>query len=242
MATPAPPSIVEAFATNGERNPIPIPSQINVSPELASFNDGFPAATRIPRTQGGIPPRGLDMNGILWMISAHTAWVAAGGGYVWNADVVAVAGGYPIGAVIRSATNPQVSFYNTLDGNPNDPDNTASPGNGWLSFSSLGSGANGVATPVLTPGTHNDVAVAAGVAYVDVDTTAGNVDITGFAAASDGQSFVLSNIGTGLLQVLALNAGSAAGNRVRIPSDLALVQNQSVTLRKSSTIGKWVIV
>lgn len=242
MSTPVPPSVVEAFCADGtpgvDYNVIPVPSQVSTSPELASFATGFPPATRTPRNEGGIPPRGTDMNGILRMLSAHTAWVAAGGAYAFNADVVSVAGGYPRDAILRSVSTPLLFFYNTVNNNTNDPDVTPT---GWVKFSPLAA-ATGLATIAPSAGTINNQPIAVDAGYLDVDTTAGNVDITGFAAAFDGQSVVVSNTGANLLQILALNAGSAAGNQVRIPSDMALVQNQSATFKKSASIGKWVLV
>jgi len=243
MSTPTPPSVVEAFCAGGtvgvDYTLIPIPDQQSVSPELASFTTGFPVATRTARTLGGIPPRGKDMNGILFMTSAHTAYVAAGGSYVFNADVVTVAGGYGVGAVIRSASDPSRYFYNTLADNTNNPDSVTT---GWVTFSPLAGSAAGLVAIAPAAGTVDNLAVAAGTGYLDVDTTLGDVTYTGFVAAFDGQEFVLSNTGPSLLNIAALNGGSSPGNQIRIPSDLALVQNQSATFKKSTAIGKWLLI
>lgn len=238
MSTPVPPSLVEAFCTGGtvgvDYTIIPRPSQVGVSPELASFNDGFPPATRTPRGAGGIPPRGLDMNGILFMSTAHIAWLAAGGGYVFNADVVTVQGGYAVGAVLRSAITPLLFFTNILAGNTNNPDSVST---GWVA--SIPQFFNTVATA----GAHNNVALpGASDCVLDFDTTAGNADYSGFVAQRDGQRLYISNTGANLLQVLALSGLSTAANRIRNATDLALVQNQTLTIQYVSALSRWILV
>jgi hypothetical protein len=243
MSTTPPLSVVEAFGAGGtpgvDYTVIPVPDQTGVSPELASFTTGFPVATRTARTLGGIPPRGKDMNGILFMVSGHTAWLAAGNTYAFNADVVTVAGGYAVGAVVRSAADLSQYFYNTLANNTNDPDSVIT---GWVKFSPLAASANGLSTVAPAAGTFNNVAVAAGIRYLDVNTALGDVSYTGWSAAYDGQIVVVSNTGANLLNLRALNGGSLAGNQFRIPSDFTIVQNQSVTFQKSVAIGKWIAI
>src|SRR5581483_8309324 len=136
MSMIVPPSVAEPFCAGGVVGtdltlPIPVPSQIAVSPELASFATGFPPATRLPKTSGGIPPRGKDMNGSLYTVTAHNAWVAAGGTYAFNADVVSVSGGYPVGAIIRSNADPTLFFLNLTADNTNDPNSVLT---GWMAL------------------------------------------------------------------------------------------------------------
>ena len=77
----APAKIVEAFAVNGSKNTIPVPTQIPITSGAASYNDGFPPLTMTPVTSGGIPPSGLDMNGILNEATAVDNWMSAGAGF-----------------------------------------------------------------------------------------------------------------------------------------------------------------
>src|SRR5690242_4772276 len=96
----APSKIVLPFAEDGDRNTIPVPSQIIITPGAASFTDGFPPLTMEPKSSGGIPPFGLDMNGILFDLSALNRWANAGGGFVFDGTFAADTNvvGYPAGA------------------------------------------------------------------------------------------------------------------------------------------------
>lgn len=237
MGTPVPPPIVEAFGTNGDYTIIPVPSQTGVSPELASFNDGFPVATRTPRTSGGIPPRGLDMNGILFMSTAHIAWIAAGNSYVWNADVVSLLGGYNLGAIVRSAVDPSQFFYSTVTDNINDPDDDPT---GWALFSPLSS-PYGLQVAVPPAGPSDDYPLTAGAGFLDFNPTGGSATISGITAGTNGQTLTITNVHpTNSITLLALNGGSAAANQMRMPADITLLQYSSVNMRYSSSLGLWV--
>lgn len=82
----------------------------------ASWEAGFPIVTMTPIKEGGIPPEGPDMNGVLRAISRHTAFTGGGGQYKWSSQYVAAKGGYPLGAVIQ-ADNGEVSYVSMEDGN-----------------------------------------------------------------------------------------------------------------------------
>ena len=232
MSTPVPPSLFAAFTFGGalgvDYNLIPVPSQIGVSPELASFTTGFPPATRTPRTSGGIPPRGLDMNGILYMATAHIAWQAAGGSYAFNIDVVTVQGGYAVGAIVQSASDPTKFFYNTLAGNTNNPDSVLT---GWTSFSPM-------AMPVGTQA----ATVAAGAQVVAVTGDTGFLDVTPNAAGSTITNLTGGNIGqiVTVTNVHASNQLTIQSNaNIRMSGNLSLLQNNSITLRRR-TSTQWV--
>lgn len=232
MGTPTPPSLVEAFCTNGSEgvdyNNIPIPTQVNISPELASFSTGFPPATRTPRNQGGIPPRGKDMNGILRMISAHTAWLAAGGTYTFNADVVTYQGGYNVGAVVRSVADPTRYYLNQQANNTNDPDVDAT---GWKSFTPfdtpLGTQAQNIAAGAQV------VAVSESTGFLDLNPNVGGTTLTDITGGSVGQIIIVSNVHAS--NSLTIQAGSS----IRMSGDLTLLQNGSISFRRR-TAGQWV--
>lgn len=124
----APSKIVEGFAVNGSKNVIPLPSQIPVTPGAASFNDGFPPLTMTPVSGGGVPPSGLDMNGILFMLSVIDNWMSAGGGFVFDATFAAAIGGYPKGARVLAADGTGY-WLCTTDNNSTNPD---TGGAGWV--------------------------------------------------------------------------------------------------------------
>jgi hypothetical protein len=122
--------IIQAFADAGSKNTIPAASQIGVVDGRASLNDGFPPLTMTPLTSGGVPPSGLDVNGILNMVSAWNRWQSAGGGVPYNSAFAADAkvGGYPKGArVLRSDGTGY--WLNQADNNTTDPD---AGGAGWV--------------------------------------------------------------------------------------------------------------
>ena len=126
----APGKLTLPWAEAGGKNVIPVASQIGITPGAASFTDGFPPLTRTPIASGGIPPSGLDMNGVLFDLSAIVQWANAGAGYVWdsafatNTNVL----GYPQGAqVLRS--DGLGYWLNLADNNQTNPE--SSPAN-WV--------------------------------------------------------------------------------------------------------------
>lgn len=145
--TPA--KLVLPFANAGAKNTIPTASQIGITAGAASLTDGFPPLTRTPIAAGGVPPSGLDMNGILYALSAALRWANAGGGYVYDGTFAADSnvGGYPKGArVLRS--DGAGYWLNTIDGNTVDPESvTVNQAQiaGWVPDLT-----NGVATVTMT--------------------------------------------------------------------------------------------
>lgn len=123
----APSKLVEAFAINGSKNTIPVPSQILITPGAASFNDGFPPLTMTPVSSGGIPPSGLDMNGVLFDISAPAVWFCAGAGFPFDSAFSTAIGGYPKGSRVLAATGAGY-WLCTADNNGSNPD---TGGSGW---------------------------------------------------------------------------------------------------------------
>ena len=138
----APAKITVPFANSGGKNSIPVASQIGITPGAASFTDGFPPLTRTPVASGGVPPAGLDMNGILYDVSAIVQWANGGAGYVYDAAFSTAVGGYAQGArVLRSDGNGY--WLNTVDNNTTAPE---SGGAGWVPDD----GVYGVAAVTMT--------------------------------------------------------------------------------------------
>lgn len=218
MGAPVPPSVVAAFTFGGtvdvDYTIIPVASQIGVSPELASFTTGFPPATRIARTNGGIPPRGLDMNGVLFMATAHTAWAASGNGYVFNPDVVTHMTGYNIGAILRSTGNPALHFYNTVANNATDPDDVGSAG--WLSFNPVVSAATGEQTETLAAGSQVVALDNVGVGFLDAAANGAGSTITALNGAAMGQIVTVTNTGAGALTLSFVSITILAGESFTI--------------------------
>lgn len=213
--------------------PIPVPSQVGTLVGAASFEDGFPAATRTDPEAGGVPPYGQDMNGILYMMSVYCALMQAGQIVPWNEDVATALVGYLIGAKVTSLTVPGRVWTNYLDANEADPD---ADDTGWAASDPL------YATDEPAAGTYNDVVLPGASDYaLDVDTAAGDVIHTGFIAQRNGQKLYISNTGANLYTVDVLT-GSAANNQVRGPTAISIVQNQTLTLQYFATLNKWLFV
>lgn len=147
-STNTPARIQLPFANGGAKNTIPVPSQIGVTPGAASYTDGFPPATRTPISAGGIPPFGVDMNGILNAITAIDRWLSAGGMFKYDAAFATAVGGYPKGARLVNAAGTGI-WLNMTENNTTDPD---AGGAGW--FNPFGN-AGGIiplnTTQTLTP-------------------------------------------------------------------------------------------
>ena len=108
-------------AGGGFINVIPKDSQIAITPGAASLTDGFPPLTFLPVASGGIPPFGADFNGILYEISAWARWVSAGGPVKYDAAFSTAIGGYPMGAMLTSASGGSW-WLSTANNNTTDPD------------------------------------------------------------------------------------------------------------------------
>lgn len=142
----APAKLVLPFANAGAKNTIPVASQIGIVAGAASLTDGFPPLTRTPLAAGGVPPSGLDMNGIIYELSAILRWANAGGGYVYDGTFAADSnvGGYPKGArVLRS--DGLGYWFNTTDNNTTDPEGAGAVAAGWVPDFT-----NGVAAVTMT--------------------------------------------------------------------------------------------
>lgn len=129
----APGKLVLPFANAGAKNAIPVASQIGIVAGAASLTDGFPPLTRTPLAAGGVPPSGLDMNGIIYELSAILRWANAGAGYVYDGTFAANSnvGGYPKGArVLRS--DGMGYWLNTADNNTTDPEGAGAVAAGWV--------------------------------------------------------------------------------------------------------------
>lgn len=82
------------------------------------------------------------------------------------------------------------------------------------------------------------------VGRLDIDTSAGNVELTGLVAEADGQLLNVSNIGPNALILDPLNAGSVAANQFRLPGQMYISpQYDSILLcYYAGAINKWVLV
>lgn len=61
----------------------------------ASWDQGFPVETSLPLSQGGVPPKYGDFNGILKILSQFALFAQAGGQYAWNNALA-----YGVGSIV----------------------------------------------------------------------------------------------------------------------------------------------
>lgn len=118
-------------AGGGFIRPIPVASQIGITPGAASLTDGFPPLTFLSTAAGGVNPFGQDANGILNQTTAWSRWYSAGGPIAYDSVFSAAVGGYPVGAILGS-TPPGGIWMSIVDGNTTNPD---ASGAGWVSLS-----------------------------------------------------------------------------------------------------------
>lgn len=130
------------FAADGTKNAIPVDSQIGIVAGKASLADGFPPLTRTPLSAGGVPPSGLDMNGILYEMSDVIRWANAGGGYAYDADFATNinVGGYPKGARVMRSDGAGY-WINTVENNETNPEADGAAAAGWVPDHTSGAAA-----------------------------------------------------------------------------------------------------
>jgi hypothetical protein len=239
MSVSAPVTIVTPFGVNAADPqyitlPVPVASQTGVTPGAASFEDGFPPLTMSdPATEGGVPPFGQDMNGILRMVTSYLAWLQGGGGFYWDAAFVAANTGYAVGSLLRSATVPGKFWYNTVANNPNDPDSDPTD---WIGYSILASPVNTLTATTLA-GLQDNLNVT-GIGFVRLNTAAGAITYNGFLQGFTGQMVTVTNLGSANVTFTANSGSSPANERFRLPSNVTITTNMSYTFRYNGS--EWV--
>lgn len=233
--------IVEPFGKDADSTyiqlPIPVPSQIGITNGVASFDTGFVPLNFTDPTSGGIPPRGKDFNGLLYMITQYCVMVQAGQLATYNLTVSTAIGGYGKSAML-AASDGSGFWFNTVDGNTNDPDSNPT---GWIKFTPSGTGYLNTTIPSGSSNNYDasgNFTISIGV--LDIDPSAGDATITGLKAGYDGQRVIITNINaTHSLVLAALNGSSSVANQLRLPADITLLQYGSITLQYSTGAGKW---
>ncbi len=114
------------FAQNGLKNPINVTRQPDQDAQDATWDAGFPPVTMQRKEVGGLPPNGLDFNGVLHAVSADANHRQKGLSIEFNQDFATAIGGYPIGAKLRLADGAYVE--STVEGNTNNPNSSMT---GW---------------------------------------------------------------------------------------------------------------
>lgn len=123
------------FGVNGQR--VAILPTTPAGDNSASYEQGFPPITMILKSAGGLPPKGQDMNQILYELSALGRWSSTGALNTFDSEFASEISGYPSGAMLISDDGERI-FINTTEGNLSDPN---SNGTGWkdiLSYLGIG--------------------------------------------------------------------------------------------------------
>ncbi|EOC1689291.1 hypothetical protein ACI1BE_000488 [Cronobacter turicensis] len=113
------------FAVNGQRENL-----LTTTPagdNTASYNSGFPPVTMILKAAGGLPPKGQDMNQILFELSALSRWFSTGALNYFDSTFSAAIGGYPKDALVVSNDDSTI-YISTIDANTNNPNSVTT---GW---------------------------------------------------------------------------------------------------------------
>ncbi len=136
------------FAADASGTHIRAVPATSADPNAASMSLGFPPNTFTDIGAGGSPQDGRDVNGILNYLSAWAQWAGVGGPAPWSSTVSAAAGGYPLGAVVLSATTAGRLYQSSTNNNVTNPD---TGGAGWAIL------VDKAATPAeMTAGTSNE--------------------------------------------------------------------------------------
>lgn len=88
------------FGRDGNKNTIYDTRQQGQAENDATWSTGFPPITMQDKTDGGLPPKGLDFNGIFYDISSNVVFSCMGGQYQFDAEYAEKIGGYPKGAIL----------------------------------------------------------------------------------------------------------------------------------------------
>jgi hypothetical protein len=112
LKTPFAIDAAEGFRTD-------IQETTGVAPNSATYQVGFPPVTMQSIASNGMPPKGSDLNGVLYDITDNLVFLTQGGGYGFDSAYATSIGGYPLNARLR-LTNGDI-VKSTIDGNTNDP-------------------------------------------------------------------------------------------------------------------------
>lgn len=123
--TDAPVKQGKPFGINGQREPIlsTTPSGDNT----ASYESGFPPITMTLKSAGGLPPKGQDMNQILYELSALGRWASTGALNTFDSSFASAISGYPAGAYVLGDDLKTV-YRCTTNGNTANPNSVTT---GW---------------------------------------------------------------------------------------------------------------
>lgn len=159
-----------------------------------------------PVVAGGVPPFGQDFNGLEFALSSHDFYVQAGALFPFQSAVATAIGGYGVGALLGSASDPDVVWFNTVANNSTDPDSGGAAG--WVTLFTYGFDTHNSLTGA-SPLTLTNLQAAR--RFIVLNGTLGN-NLTVNLPASLLQSWLIINNTTGsFTTTLKTVAGGSAG-------------------------------
>lgn len=123
------------FCNTGNKNTIQLTQQAGQDPEDATYQEGFPPVTMLNEDAGGLPPKGLDFNGIFYELSSPIAHYCRGDRIQFDAAYAAAIGGYAKGWIVAS-NDYQKDYISLVDNNLADPNGTNTT---WAVYAGQGS-------------------------------------------------------------------------------------------------------
>lgn len=123
------------FCNTGNKNAIQLTQQAGQDPEDATYQEGFPPVTMLNEDAGGLPPKGLDFNGIFYELSSPIAHYCRGDRIQFDATYAAAIGGYAKGWIVAS-NDYQKDYISLVDNNLSDPNGTNTT---WAVYAGQGS-------------------------------------------------------------------------------------------------------
>lgn len=145
------------FCNTGNKNTIQLTQQAGQDPEDATYQEGFPPVTMLNEDAGGLPPKGLDFNGIFYELSSPIAHYCRGDRIQFDATYAAAIGGYAKGWVVAS-NDYQKDYISLVDNNLADPNGTNTT---WAVYAGQGSVPTATSTTTGTVKIVNSLASAA---------------------------------------------------------------------------------
>lgn len=124
MSLSVPSKISTPFADNGIKNTIGEHPVLGQATNKATYEIGFPSVTMTPKSAGGLPPFGRDMNGILYNVTTEIQYRQAGGRYPYDSSFASAIGGYNKGAVVQRA-DLLGSWVSQVNNNATSPENSS---------------------------------------------------------------------------------------------------------------------
>lgn len=123
--TDSPAKQSKPFGVNGPREPLL--STTPAGDNTASYDAGFPPITMTLKSAGGLPPKGQDMNQILYELSALGRWASTGAKNTFDSTFATAIGGYPSGSYVLGDDLKTV-YRCTTDGTTSNPNSVTT---GW---------------------------------------------------------------------------------------------------------------